>query len=347
MPKHKTGYTRTVTGVILSLAFLAGAAHADEICTARQTTPQVPVDKALCASLSDAVRKPSALPLPEYEKKFGDFLRNYCHRDTDSGWVRDKRVRDTGPFVAALKDGVWQGSDHAFHSPVVIWYSPEAFAWIRANRSEADGGFGSDKAPMPDGAMLIKEMYPAPASRCADVDPLELQPTSGAAIMVRDSKASHDGWFWGWFGWAGWDADWPADPKTNRPPYMGFGQYCVNCHASARDNLTFSSARNIQGEPGIPQTYLIQDEAVKLRRSEAGNPAPASAAAKAPEQVPHHIATKRSPPSAEDANGARTTWLDGFVDAFPSRGGAPQRSDIPPMPSETYDNVWMPGEQPA
>ena len=54
-----------------------------------------------------------------------------------------------------------------------------------------------------------------------------------AAVMVRDREASQDGWFWGWFGWSGWNPDWPAGPQ-NRLPYMGFGQYCVNCHASTK-----------------------------------------------------------------------------------------------------------------
>ena len=102
---------------------------------------------------------------------------------------------------------------------------------------------------------MVKEMFPSPAAKCAKVDPVKLLPTSGAAIMVRDSGGSHDGWFWGWYGWNGWDADWPANSSVNRLPNMGFGAYCMNCHASARDNLTFSSLKNIQGEPGRPLAF--------------------------------------------------------------------------------------------
>ena len=108
---------------------------------------------------------------------------------------------------------------------------------------------------------MVKEMFPAPASACRDVDPLKLFPTSGAAIMIRDAGASHDGWFWGWYGFggqSGWAPDWPPLPADNSLPNMGFAQYCMNCHASAADNLTFASPKNMQGEPGEPLVFLSQ-----------------------------------------------------------------------------------------
>src|SRR5262249_57823039 len=112
--------------------------------------------------------------------------------------------------------------------------------------------------PLPDGAMMVKEMFPAPAAACAGVDPKYLRPTSGAAIMVRDTKAAHDGWFWGWFGWTGWSPDWGPD-MDNSYPNMGFGQYCTNCHASATDNQTFATLRNVKDQGGGPLVYLSQN----------------------------------------------------------------------------------------
>ena len=47
--------------------------------------------------------------------------------------------------------------------------------------------FRSRPSPVPDGAIMVKEMFPPPAAACASVDPLHLMPTSGAAIMVRDA----------------------------------------------------------------------------------------------------------------------------------------------------------------
>ena len=47
-----------------------------------------------------------------------------CHRDEDGGWVRDKRVRDTGPWIGTYADGKWTGQVFGTHAPVLIWYSP-------------------------------------------------------------------------------------------------------------------------------------------------------------------------------------------------------------------------------
>jgi hypothetical protein len=113
---------------------------------------------------------------------------------------------------------------------VVIWYSREMIDWLKRNRPDA-GEPPAREEPIPDGAMIIKEMYQAPASLCAEVPPEYLVPQSGAAVMIRDNGASKDGWFWGWYGWgeaSGWNPDWPAAGNNNRLPYMGFGQYCMN-----------------------------------------------------------------------------------------------------------------------
>ncbi len=109
--------------------------------------------------------------------------------------------------------------------------------------------------------MIIKEMYSAPAAACARVDPLQklLPDQDGAAIMVRDRKASHDGWFWGWYGWTGCGRRTGRPPPPTPMPSMGFGQYCTNCHASAKDNSTFAALKNIKGEPGEPLVFLSQN----------------------------------------------------------------------------------------
>jgi hypothetical protein len=276
------------------------------------------------------VAKPAALPLGAYERQLGAYLRHYCHRDAAAGWVRDKYVRDTGPYVAMLGQEGWTGDDRGTHAPVVIWYNQPMAAWIRANRREADAQRLDDAVPVPADAMLVKEMYPGPASRCADVDPTHLFPTSGAAVMVRAPQASQDGWFWGWFGFddaSGWTPDWPADPETNRLAYMGFGQYCVNCHASARDNFTFSAAKNMQGEPGDPLVFLSQDFALSQALSES-----------------HHSAVTVSADDAARVDTPRDSYLPAFLQAF--AGGttpdwAPDRDSVDRMPSQTYDNVWM------
>src|SRR3546814_13685480 len=161
------------------------------------------------------------------------------------------RVGDTGPFVSIFHDGAWEGEERGTHGAVVIWYSPEMADWVRANRPAGDEATGPDAAPVPDGAIMVKEMYPAPAARCVDGDPTMLKPSTGAAVMVRDADGEHDGWFWRWFGWEGegWSPAWPADARPSRLPSMGVGQYCTNRHASPPDNMTFASARHHPGGP--------------------------------------------------------------------------------------------------
>ena len=180
-----------------ALCLGAGAALAAD-CPAEVREPVVVADAVVCRELHDAIRDPAGLPLDRYEEVYSRFFGNFCHRDTDSGWVRDVTVRDTGPFTAMFVDGAWRSQYNGTHSPVVIWYSPEMHAWMQENRTPEDKGFGPDKSQVPDGAIIVKEMFPPPADLCRDVAVEHLFPTHGAAFMVRQSTASADGWFWGY-----------------------------------------------------------------------------------------------------------------------------------------------------
>src|SRR6185295_8798873 len=230
MSKHRC--LRSIAALALSVGLLSNLANASPTCLDEQETKQLPTDPALCERLKDDVRRPSAFRLDVYEGKLNEYLGAMCHRDVKAGWVRDKRIRDTGPWIGTYRDGKWSGKYYGTHVPVLIWYSPEMYEWLKANRPE-DRPPPATAAPVPDGALIIKEMYPTHAAACAGVDINYLLPTTkSSAVMVRDSKGSHDGWFWGWYGWAGsgWAVDWPA--KSSSPyPAMGFGQYCTNCHA--------------------------------------------------------------------------------------------------------------------
>ncbi len=292
-----------------------------------------PTDPELCRRLGEKARRPGDLPPLEAQEAIAGFIRNFCHRDTEAGWVRDKTVRDTGPFFTTLDGLSWKSHDLSTHAPVVIWYSPEAAEWVRGHRGIAEEEADTPSPPVPEGAMLVKEMYPAPALRCAGIDPLHLMPLGGTALMIRDSSAAQDGWYWGWFGWDGWTPDYPADQATNPPQNMGFGPYCLNCHASARDNMTFAAGRNMLGEKGRLQSYLIQ-------YVEASQPhAPA---------VRHSLPAL--PREREQRLGMpKTAYSGAFLDAFPHSllgGAAPGWDDVPRLPSSSYDNVWMPAGPP-
>jgi hypothetical protein len=89
-------------------------------CTDEQPHALAPKDPKLCAELAEVICKPGALPLPQYETKLCDFLRNFCHRDEAAGWQHDKRVRGVGPYIATLAYGQWTGEPFGTHAPVVI-----------------------------------------------------------------------------------------------------------------------------------------------------------------------------------------------------------------------------------
>jgi hypothetical protein len=299
--------------------WLAPLAVAAADCIADMKQPQLPADAALCQMLEKTVRDPSGLPLDQYETALGDYLRNYCHRG--AGWTPDKRVRDTGPFVGTMVDGRWVGKYYGTHNPVWVWYSNDMVEWLRRNRPNG-GETVANPEPLPDGAMMVKEMFPAPAAACAGIDPINLKPTSGAAIMVRDAKAALDGWFWGWFGWSKdeWAPDWPPGPD-NPLPNMGFGQYCTNCHASATDHQTFATLKNIKGERGEPLVYLSQN---------------------------FFLDAAAAPTLAVTATRQRVDYDAAFIQhlSWPATA-RPSRESVTKLPSETYDNVWMPGNGPS
>jgi cytochrome c553 len=202
------------------------------------TTPQTEVT----AQCPDA--KESGLPLPSsmspdaFHDKLLAFLQNTEYVKLQ--WCVDKGVRDTGPFVSGTYLGV--------HPAVRIYYSPGVMTWL------VNGRIGN----VPDGAMIIKEMYnPGPAARYAGKT---LVPSSWT-VMIKDSKASKDGWFWGDL----WTSN-PPMPKPSdsfKPPFNvlgeGFGLSCLHCHASSEKETTFAATGNIKGFPGNPISYFMDD----------------------------------------------------------------------------------------
>lgn len=325
---------RSVTALAVAVGLLSSiAARASSTCPEEQPTLQGPQDPKLCAELKADVRRPSELPLNVYEAKLGQYLAAMCHRDEASGWKVDKRVRDTGPWIGTYANGKWTGQYFGTHAPVLVWYSPEMYAWLKENRPE-DREPPKPAAPVPDGAMIIKEMYQQPAAACAGIDILKLKPGSqGAAVMIRDARGSYDGWFWGWYGWpevTKWAADWPAKPNSPYPG-MGFGQYCTNCHASARDNSTFSSLRNIKGEPNDPLVFLSQNFFLDPSWQSLQQRIQSAAAAD------------------EKSAGNDPKYHDVFTRIFWSLGGLPGRAEVEKnaMPPETYDRVWAKPDEPT
>ena len=165
------GHSRFITS-LLAICLLLGATarlDASTACPEEQRTPQIPTDLKLCAELEPIIRRPRALPLNEYQAKLGTYLQNFCHRDLKSGWKVDKRIRDTGPFVAAYLRGSWSANYYGTHAPVLVWYSPDMFAWLKANRPEhgakADADAAARRRDDHQGDVHARPLPPAAASR--------------------------------------------------------------------------------------------------------------------------------------------------------------------------------------
>jgi hypothetical protein len=183
---------------------------------------------------------PSEKDADAFETFLSDYVRNGCYKKSDSGWKSDSEIRDTGLFFPNdSKDPSAGGKTFGTHNAVRVYYSPEVWKWLNSGRKDGD---------LHDGATIIKEMYPAPAQQkvASDLYPCGQSPTGyslrGYAIMVKDKKGSWDGWFW---------SDGCQKIDYSGYPNAGFGLYCINCHASAQAEVTFSASRNILGDPMV------------------------------------------------------------------------------------------------
>ena len=208
---------------------------------------------------SSGLPLPSTLPLKDYEKQLYRWLMTQEYKALK--WRSDKSVRDTGPYVLGQYFGT--------HPAVRIYYSPEVVKWLEGGR----------KGEIADGAMIIKEMYTPPAvlyqelakdpkypQKPEDYENMLGKLVTAWTVMVRDSAGSKDGWFWGGTGAQTQVCEKEVDGQCTQyrlqtvseavesqlddyshPLYSGFGAMCLRCHASAENEFTFSSLKNIGG----------------------------------------------------------------------------------------------------
>ncbi|MDP9192251.1 MAG: cytochrome P460 family protein [Acidobacteriota bacterium] len=207
-------------------------------------------------------------------------------------WAADKGIRDTGPWI----NDVYYGT----HKAARIYYSPAVMKWLEGGR----------KTAIPDGAMIIKEQYDAPAARWETKTP---PPVSDWTIMIKDAKGSADGWFWAEL-WVGMTLDNHAWPFNY--PNTGFGIYCTRCHASAEKESTFAALNNIAGYRGDPLTFRVDDSWRNEASGSARHATPPQAAPPTPIVAPNPA----------------------FLEAF--RWLAPVApSSVVKLPNETWDHV--------
>jgi hypothetical protein len=250
-----------------------------------ETNPAPPSKQEIATWCAD--NAPHGIPLPAdlrtppsmqdltaknaYDERLQAFLRAKRYQ-TELNWSSDKQWRLTGPYVGDFGSGGNYGS----HPAVRIYYSPEVVDWMCGDRS----------APLPDGAMVIKAMHSIDDSlgikleenACMEIteDP---EPSSWT-IITKNTAASTDGWYWGYYGATTPDGQGnppvlglaavtsevalrQLEESTQRDPMFyptgapntevpnvvysnaGYGAYCINCHASARSESTFSSLNNV------------------------------------------------------------------------------------------------------
>ncbi|WP_390913208.1 hypothetical protein [Pseudosulfitobacter sp. SM2401] len=204
---------------------------------------------------------PSQLPLLDYEAQLYPFIADRDFVSLD--WKRDKSWRDTGPFVLETNYGI--------HPAVRMYYSPEVIAWLEGGR----------KGVVPDGAIVIKEMAPSPSARYneyralltymhpdnpakVEADMLAYLKKSGLnwTVMVKDSALSHGGWF---FASVNQHATLSNFDAPFSPPSGSAGDgMCMRCHASAAEELIFSALDNVEGYPGEPLIFSVDESWRKL-----------------------------------------------------------------------------------
>lgn len=192
-----------------NIAVLLGLATAT-LSGAQSTAPAVsPTANSVAAPLPGACTKPLSA---SDQATFANFIWAGCQQLLN--WPHDAVPRMTGP----MPNGT--GSVHGF---VLNYYAPSVYAWLKAGRP--NGG-------IPDGALIIKQMYNDDNGKPGAIN--------GWTIIIKQASASKDGWLWGY-----------VDPqKQDGGDGLYGGQFfdpnCVSCHGSASTpELTFSSLTNI------------------------------------------------------------------------------------------------------
>lgn len=334
---------------ILGSAGVAASTPAPSCATAQACARVTATDPERCQQLEAQIRNPAAfvangqIRLDRYEPLVAEWMGKFCYRRTDGdryAWPHDATARDTGPFITQFDK-----SQNAFvakglntHVVARVWYSPEMHAWMHVNRPADESTAPKNPPPIPDGAIMVKEMWPPPRAlyngECFDC---KAPGTSGAVFFIRDSRSFATGWFTGWWGEGG-RIDWPA-ASSNPLTSMGDGGqgFCMNCHGSTTPGSTFASMNNIDGEPATFVTQLPpMSTQAKPGIDDDGN---------------HHQDNAIPAPTLVPVDAALPIPDPGFIAAF---GDTPRNAafhgGLNPhalmMPSQTYDSVIVPGTGP-
>jgi len=209
---YRVTLRRLIVTVLAFLAALAVIRAIESTPSHAQNPSPTPVKRC---DISFPLPNPSGIGTRKFEQLLYAFIDQGCYRT----WVADSQIRNTGPFV--------NGTSFGTHNAVKVFYSPEVWDWLKHKDRQGE---------IPDGAIIVKEMFPSPAKEGSKL--------SAWTIMVKDKKGSYDGWYWS-FHAPGYK---PDNPDIDYPD-SGFGLYCLRCHASAEKESTFSTVKNVEGDP--------------------------------------------------------------------------------------------------
>ena len=227
-----------------------------------------------------------------FDVQLRDFLRARVY-DHKLDWAHDLHWRMTGPYVGEFG----QGDSYGVHPAVRVYYSPEMVVWMCSDR----------KSELPNGAMIIKEMANiddklgiVKPNNCMSI-PDDPKREPGSWTVMYRTDVTHDRWYWANPTMTGdgnppvsdrsaftVEKDVPTAPVQRNPnwyptgyvfsdkekidtvvyPYSLYGAACINCHATAISNLTFSSLDNIVSE-GLQYKWYPQTGASSAAQRES------------------------------------------------------------------------------
>lgn len=269
---------------MLLFALASASLTAQTPCVNRGPMPVIPPPYSNQQALCQAPHGQKANLIPPsgpdgnaYSLKLRSFVVNRQYAAAPYNWLHDLTWRLTGEYEGCQNDP--NALSFGVHPAVKIYYSPEVIEWLCKGRP----------GPLPAGAMIVKEMHSISSVSVDASNLMWLADASYASptewtVMVKGDNVSADGWFWADYTPGVSSANPPilgisaqtsgaAIPETGGGfyptgnalssgdqdsevyPYSGVGNYCINCHASAIGEATYSTLDNIL-TPGIRYKWL-------------------------------------------------------------------------------------------
>jgi cytochrome c553 len=234
------------------------------------------------ASLDFDWRQKTKLPLEPglitdltTKNNYDELLREFLNSESYQSWPHDQEWRLTGPYVG----DIGAGKSYGVHPAVRVYYSPQVVKWMCTDRNQEIGVGAIIIKEMHDIDSNLK--IDKDENNCMSI-PKNDQLKAGSWTVMVKSEQSHDGWYWANPTPSGGNppildksafiqkSDQPSQPIARNSnwyptgylfnqklqngnakvfntvyPYSLFGAACINCHASAANDFTYSSLDNI------------------------------------------------------------------------------------------------------